>query len=409
MGIREIAGIGTDYTMSVDIWSIGVTTLFLLDANPTNIKPLKTMTQPGMDQYLSGLFSENPLLRIVTGDGQAFIRACLTVKPAGRITAIEAVTHPWLRPTGPEKLAISSMLRHEWQSQREVHVMVEELPNVAIAMQWQSAKGSEIPAESSGGIRPNDESNKRLLAPATAALVADPKTLAPRFMDASSAKYISLDRHIQPTLPTGQNERILQNLHDSKAKWVSNTRMDDQPPPFKPPNNQVGSESVGGSDDPSVLTTASSSPYKDRLEREVVGVHPPSLTALMPSDKQRVYSDLKTIPASPLAQKAPKWGLKRKVREREILPVQAAAKRRRGASAPKKDPKGKGLKTTPATLAMQKGGALGMFGDDDLDFLSGSSSPKGSKRRDLEARLDPTTAQTGQKRRKRLISSMREE
>jgi len=86
---------GIPYDQSADMWSLGVITYFLISGCP-----------PFMDNKKKGLF-----LKIINGtycidgggwdcvsdEAKSFITSCLTVDPAGRISAEDALKHEWFR------------------------------------------------------------------------------------------------------------------------------------------------------------------------------------------------------------------------------------------------------------------------------------------------------------------------
>lgn len=83
-----------NYSNLVDIWSLGCLVYVLL----TSHLPFNGRTQTQMFQKIkSGEFHESPLNSYkVSEEGRDFLKCCLQVDPRLRLTAEEALKHPWL-------------------------------------------------------------------------------------------------------------------------------------------------------------------------------------------------------------------------------------------------------------------------------------------------------------------------
>lgn len=83
-----------NYSNLVDIWSLGCLVYVLL----TSHLPFNGRTQTQMFQKIkSGEFHESPLNSYkVSEEGRDFLKCCLQVDPRQRMTADEALKHPWL-------------------------------------------------------------------------------------------------------------------------------------------------------------------------------------------------------------------------------------------------------------------------------------------------------------------------
>lgn len=86
---------GHNYSDLVDIWSLGCLVYVLL----TTHLPFNGKTQGQMFQKIkSGEFHESPLNSYqISQEGRDFLKCCLQVDPSKRLTAKQALKHPWLR------------------------------------------------------------------------------------------------------------------------------------------------------------------------------------------------------------------------------------------------------------------------------------------------------------------------
>lgn len=84
---------GVPYDQSCDLWSIGVMVYFFLSGCP----PFMDRRKQGLYQKIvTGSFSfANEGWDSISHDAKDFIAACLIVNPKDRITAEEALCHPW--------------------------------------------------------------------------------------------------------------------------------------------------------------------------------------------------------------------------------------------------------------------------------------------------------------------------
>ncbi|KAF1993990.1 Ca/Cm-dependent protein kinase B [Amniculicola lignicola CBS 123094] len=91
----------TGHGKPVDIWALGVITYFLL----CGYTPFdRDSNLEEMQAILVADYSFTPLeyWRGVSQTAREFIRRCLTVDPAGRMTAHEALSHPWIVDLGKQ-------------------------------------------------------------------------------------------------------------------------------------------------------------------------------------------------------------------------------------------------------------------------------------------------------------------
>ncbi|CUM66461.1 uncharacterized protein PRCAT00004125001 [Priceomyces carsonii] len=96
------------YSSLVDIWSLGCLVYVLL----TSHLPFNGKTQAQMFQKIKkGEFHESPLSSYeISKEGRDFLSCCLQVDPKERITAEEALKHPWLTGVDDDSQALQGLL-----------------------------------------------------------------------------------------------------------------------------------------------------------------------------------------------------------------------------------------------------------------------------------------------------------
>ncbi|KAG8459927.1 hypothetical protein KFE25_010976 [Diacronema lutheri] len=82
----------TRYGPAVDVWSLGVVTHALL----TGTVPFAARTEAGLVAAVRAGWAGGGV-RGASADASDFVRCCLAILPADRLTAHEALRHPWLR------------------------------------------------------------------------------------------------------------------------------------------------------------------------------------------------------------------------------------------------------------------------------------------------------------------------
>ena len=107
----------TRYGLSVDMWSLGVIAYILL----CGYAPFADRHQPTLFRKIrSGLFFfDPPQWNGVSAQAKDLIERMLTVNPAKRITAAEALQHPWLTSfVGSARLSLAKRSMSDFNSQR---------------------------------------------------------------------------------------------------------------------------------------------------------------------------------------------------------------------------------------------------------------------------------------------------
>lgn len=123
---------GAPYTTAVDMWSIGIVTLFLLkSACPCSL--IDATDQCAIDQAVDDIF-----LNIFSRSEQAedilrhFVKSCLTVNPEKRLTSRQAKAHPWFQQQPDKEMynEVAQKYSADWTPQHLITPPVEELPEV---------------------------------------------------------------------------------------------------------------------------------------------------------------------------------------------------------------------------------------------------------------------------------------
>ncbi|KAI0434092.1 kinase-like domain-containing protein [Xylaria sp. FL1042] len=119
---------GQSYGVEVDIWSIGMISLFLVTLDWNSIGCFDALDQNAVDESLIVVFDDLSRLDIRLSNGfRDFIRSCLSVAPSERMTARASKDHIWFRSSGPQLTAQIEELTKEWKPSQTVHNSVEDL------------------------------------------------------------------------------------------------------------------------------------------------------------------------------------------------------------------------------------------------------------------------------------------
>ncbi|KIV90156.1 hypothetical protein, variant [Exophiala mesophila] len=122
----------TGHGKPVDIWAIGVITYFLL----CGYTPFdRDSNLEEMQAILAADYSFTPVeyWRNVSEPARDFIRRCLTIDPRARMTAHQALQHPWIRaddPVSPEKTAgegqdLLPTVKKNFNARRTLHKAID--------------------------------------------------------------------------------------------------------------------------------------------------------------------------------------------------------------------------------------------------------------------------------------------
>ncbi|KAI1117925.1 kinase-like domain-containing protein [Nemania sp. NC0429] len=119
---------GRSYDTKVDIWSIGIISLFLVVPDWNSLGCFETFDQNAVDEVLKGIFDDlSGQHKVLSIDFKDFVRACLIVDPSKRATANFCKGHNWFRSSGPQLYAQLQDLTMGWKPAQIVHNSVEDL------------------------------------------------------------------------------------------------------------------------------------------------------------------------------------------------------------------------------------------------------------------------------------------
>ncbi|KAI0552069.1 kinase-like domain-containing protein [Xylaria curta] len=116
------------YSTKVDIWSIGMISLFLVAFDWDSLDFFEAFDQNAVDEGLTDVFSDlSQRHKALSDDFEDFIRACLTIAPSKRMTADDSKSHKWFRSSHDRlKIQIDEFTRG-WKQACIAHNSTEEL------------------------------------------------------------------------------------------------------------------------------------------------------------------------------------------------------------------------------------------------------------------------------------------
>ncbi|KAI8944199.1 kinase-like domain-containing protein [Xylaria longipes] len=119
---------GEPYGTKVDIWSIGMISLFLVAFDWNSLGCFETFDQNDVDEALKDVFGDLSRRHKALSDNfEDFIRACLVVSPSKRMTADDSKGHNWFRSSRNRLKAQIEEFTRGWEPARVVHNSVEDL------------------------------------------------------------------------------------------------------------------------------------------------------------------------------------------------------------------------------------------------------------------------------------------
>ncbi|KAI0879630.1 kinase-like domain-containing protein [Hypoxylon argillaceum] len=119
---------GQSYGIEVDIWSIGMISLFLVAPDWNNFGCLEAFAQNIVDEILIDIFDElSNQHKALSNNFEDFIKACLVTAPKKRMTAKFCKGHNWFRSSGPRLKHQMEEFTKGWEPATIVHNSVEDL------------------------------------------------------------------------------------------------------------------------------------------------------------------------------------------------------------------------------------------------------------------------------------------
>ncbi|KAI1430857.1 kinase-like domain-containing protein [Xylaria sp. CBS 124048] len=119
---------GQPYGTEVDIWSIGMISLFLIMIDWDEVGHFETFDQAAIDRDLTDIFGGSTgICEALSDDFKNFVRACLVLEPCKRMAAKAAKGHNWFRSSESELESQIKELVKEWKPARVVHNSVQDL------------------------------------------------------------------------------------------------------------------------------------------------------------------------------------------------------------------------------------------------------------------------------------------
>ncbi|KAI1191260.1 kinase-like domain-containing protein, partial [Nemania serpens] len=119
---------GESYDAKVDIWSIGMISLFLVVLDWNSLGCFEAFGQNAVDEVLKRIFDDlSGQHKALSSDFKDFVRACLIVAPPKRMTAHACKDHNWFCSSGSQlHVQIEDFIKG-WEPARIIHNSVEDL------------------------------------------------------------------------------------------------------------------------------------------------------------------------------------------------------------------------------------------------------------------------------------------
>lgn len=286
----DVEDLRLGYTTAVDLWSLGVLTVFMLTG-------YVVVPREGLSQYSQQEFSD----RFLTLDDNArepwlhlrpralkFLRGLLIMDPDRRMTATQALSHSWFTKPRTEAEALKdcySKIIQFWQKRGDGDGIIEFIPRSTTMMEHQ-------PNEISGCAK-----------------------FRRKLPDASSSPYFSLERHLIPKVQS-QRKALLDNLYKSGSQFVPSQYLYAAPVPkhqlhisSRQGRDMFGNGQAGEADDhvdvEDEVVLVSISPPVQRLEK-AYGINLSDPARAVTPPVKPVESDSLSSVGSP-ARKRVRW------------------------------------------------------------------------------------------------------
>ncbi|KAI1312194.1 kinase-like domain-containing protein [Xylaria venustula] len=119
---------GQGYGVEIDIWSLGMVSLFLVAFDWEDFDFFDAFDQNAINESLMGVFDDLSVRgTAISGNFERFIRACLCVTPSERMTAEASRHHAWFHSSELQLKNQIEEVTAGWKRSSLVHNSVEEL------------------------------------------------------------------------------------------------------------------------------------------------------------------------------------------------------------------------------------------------------------------------------------------
>ncbi|KAI0024944.1 protein kinase-like protein [Xylariomycetidae sp. FL0641] len=134
---------GSEYSMAVDMWSIGMITLFLFDPGCEDLADLRGSNQEVIDRTVTDIFEDlSAHGRDCSEYAQSFIRSCLTKDPSRRATSFQSRRHPWLRQHSSDVIDQLREMTRTWRPSNRISPPITDLDLINSLQSNSSNEGS---------------------------------------------------------------------------------------------------------------------------------------------------------------------------------------------------------------------------------------------------------------------------
>ncbi|KAJ2989452.1 hypothetical protein NUW58_g3455 [Xylaria curta] len=126
------------YGTEVDIWSIGMISLFLAVIDWNGSGHFQVLDQHSVDEGLTNVFDDlSKRYKALSDYFEGFIRRCLVVEPAHRMTAAVSKDHSWFNSSKSQLEIQIKEFTKGWKPARIVHNSVEDLDLFEDTKTWE--------------------------------------------------------------------------------------------------------------------------------------------------------------------------------------------------------------------------------------------------------------------------------
>jgi serine/threonine protein kinase len=211
------------YKKAADLWSLGILTATLLTGS--SVVAREQLTQLSRVQVVERFLGENPDTSThwqdITARALSFLHGLLVLDPDKRLTATEALNHPWFK----KPLSEAKLLEERYEK---------------VLRFWRRRGDDEVIEHVPSRLQAGQEDQMVTLVPKSRRKIPD-STLSP---------YFGLDRHLQPKV-VSKRKIILETLNESGSPFLMTEQNPNRTPfssPEAPTRDFVDIKTVEGID-----------------------------------------------------------------------------------------------------------------------------------------------------------------